>query len=386
MKSMSAMRKNEQGMASILITMIMIIVITLIVIGYAQVTRRNSREALDNQLSTQAYYAAESGVNAAANYLSTNPSYSTNTMGDCKQFINTLGGSGVLNSSNGTQYTCLMVDPNPTSLNLSPLDVNSSTVLHLDDESGQDFEQLNFHWAEQANSDFPDTNPTNNCSSAANLALPENNVWNCPYGILRIDLVDGTAADISNTTLQNNETVTSLYLIPSYQSGGNYTNTISMSSSPAWQPVADNPTPNLNTACVGTPPDPAAANTTCPVRVAHVAKCNVGGCSVTLDIAGGKPEYYARVSMMYQGTSSLTVTAKDASQPLGSVEFTSGQAVVDSTGQSEDELRRIQVRVPLVSTWDSPAYGLQTSDSICKLLSISSTTPGSTATDNCTDR
>jgi Tfp pilus assembly protein PilX len=387
MKSMSAMRKNEQGMASILITMIMIIVITLIVIGFAQVTRRNQREAIDSQLSTQAYYAAESGVNAAANYLSTNPGYGTNTMGNCTTFINTLGGSGALSgANNNTQYTCLMVDPNPTSLNLSPVNVNQATVLHLKDKNGLGFQQLNFQWNEQKNTDFPDSNPTNNCSSATGSTLPEYASWKCSYGVLRLDLVDGTGANISNAQLQNDQTVTSLYLIPTYSGG---TNTASMSSSPAYQPI--DTSGGLGATCDPTPADPTTDGT-CPVRVIH-AHCTVaGGCSMRLDIAkgatatSGQPEYYARLSMMYQGTQSLTITAKDSSQPLGNVQFIGGQAVVDSTGQSEDELRRIQVRVPLSSGPSSPTFGLQTSDSICKRLTIVTTTPGSTATDNCTDR
>src|ERR1700761_8288581 len=81
-------RRDEQGMVSILVTMIMVIVISLIVIGFAEVSRRNQREALDNQLSTQAYYAAESGVNAAVQYFSDHPSNTAlTTSGDCKYFI-----------------------------------------------------------------------------------------------------------------------------------------------------------------------------------------------------------------------------------------------------------------------------------------------------------
>ena len=55
----------------VLLTMILMIVVGLIVLGFAQISRRNQRQALDRQLSTQAFYAAETGVNDAANLIKT---------------------------------------------------------------------------------------------------------------------------------------------------------------------------------------------------------------------------------------------------------------------------------------------------------------------------
>jgi Tfp pilus assembly protein PilX len=395
MKSMSSVRKNQEGMASILVTMIMILVITLIVLGFAQVARRNKRESLDNQLSSQAYYAAESGVNAAVNFMSAHPTSAvsnTNTMGNCQNFITNANNVGAniqtsLDTASNTKFTCLMINPNPSSLVIAPLTQSSDTVMHIDDASGSGITALKFQWNEQTNSDFlPDNNPAYGCSGDANGALPAYKVWNCPYGILRIDIVDGT--NLSNTTLDNNQTVTSLYLLPSY-SGAAYTK-VSMSSAPVWQPVDPTAAPNAP-ACVANPPDPLpAASQTCPTRAIPV-KCThsvaTSNCALELDIPAGtgKPEYYARLGMMYQDTSSLTITAADSSTPLGGVKFTGGQAIVDSTGQSQDELRRIQVRVPLVVPQsNTPIYGLQTTDSICKQLSIIDTS--GPATDNCSDR
>ena len=65
--------KDDKGLVSFMITIIMMLVITLIVIGFTQVSNRNRRESLDRQLSTQAFYAAESGVNEALKVLRTSP-------------------------------------------------------------------------------------------------------------------------------------------------------------------------------------------------------------------------------------------------------------------------------------------------------------------------
>ena len=56
---------DEHGFASIVIALILIIVLALFTIGFAQLARREQQTALDSQKATQAQYAAESGINNA---------------------------------------------------------------------------------------------------------------------------------------------------------------------------------------------------------------------------------------------------------------------------------------------------------------------------------
>jgi Tfp pilus assembly protein PilX len=70
-------QNNQDGMASILITILMMIVVSLVVLGFSQVTRTEQRESLNRQLSMQAFYAAESGINDAYSVISSD--ISTNT-------------------------------------------------------------------------------------------------------------------------------------------------------------------------------------------------------------------------------------------------------------------------------------------------------------------
>ncbi len=382
MKSMSRLGKNEQGMVSILVTMIMIIVISLIVLGFAQITRNNQREAVDNQLSTQAYYAAESGVNAAVNYL-TNPVHigsGINTVGNCSNFLSTLTASGIsntLNSATNTKYACLMVNTEPPDLELSPLTQVSSSILHLANSDGQPFTSLNFKWQPQSSPDFPMS--TCNGSGPTGGTLPSYDSWNCPFGLLRLDLVDTSGGHLDNGDIQDGKYAASFYLIPSYNSGIPFSTTHSVQWPPASQPV--DPTVPANPAC-------NSAGDNCPVQIVPV-KCTSGVgavCSLELNFAGGSTDYYARLSMMYQNAGQLVITGGDATNPLNlatgqGVHFSTGQALIDSTGQSEDELRRVQVRIPLAATSGTiPAYGLQTTGSICKQLSDG---PGIATTDNC---
>src|SRR5689334_20404193 len=57
---------RQAGMVAIMVMLILMLVISLIVLGFAQISRRNQRQSLDRQLSTQAFYAAETGINDAA--------------------------------------------------------------------------------------------------------------------------------------------------------------------------------------------------------------------------------------------------------------------------------------------------------------------------------
>jgi len=355
---MSKMRDDQRGMVSILVTMIMIIVITLIVLGFAQVARRNERESLDDQISTQAYYAAESGVNAAVNYL-TDPAHITtqyNTTGSCTNFIGTLNAAGVsnnLNSSGTTKYTCLMVNTEPNTLNISPLTQQSNSILYIANTDKEAFTSLRFQWSQQTNPTFP--SKTCSGSGATGKTLPALNAWNCPYGILRLDLVD--ASNISNASLEANQAVTSFYLVPSYRSGS----------------------PFVTASTVSWPPKNAASCSSgsgnCPVQILPVSCTAAGNCALLMNISGGSKQYFARLSMMYQDSSSVIVAGGDATHPYVpatgvGVAFVGGQALIDSTGQSQDELRRVQVRIPLETLSSTlPANGLQSTDSICKQLS-----------------
>jgi Tfp pilus assembly protein PilX len=57
---------NESGFASLVVASVLIVVLSLMTVGFAQLMRSNQTSALNKQLSDQAYYAAESGINDAA--------------------------------------------------------------------------------------------------------------------------------------------------------------------------------------------------------------------------------------------------------------------------------------------------------------------------------
>jgi hypothetical protein len=75
---------------------------------------------------------------------------------------------------------------------------------------------------------------------------------------------------------------------------------------------------------------------------------------------------------MYEDSANVIITGGDATNPLTpttGVKFAGGQALIDSTGESQDELRRVQVRIPLTTSINTfPVYGLQSTGTLCKQL------------------
>jgi hypothetical protein len=297
------------------------------------------------QLSTQAYYAAESGLNQATKFFAANPTQALNTNGDCTQFMVssapgglglTLGTGNVLNSTSNIRYTCLMVNSTPSNLQKAPLTEDSNTVWRVRDAGGNNFQTLEFNWSANSKSRF--TGAANTCS---NVNFPAYGSWNCPFGILRVDLVD-THGNVTNAALE--APAKALYLVPTYTVSG------------------------VNTAAF------AGAN----AQVVNV-KCTSGGvCDIKLTMAPTSNEYFARLTMLYQSADSVQLAGKDTS---GVASFSGGQAVIDVTGKAQDELRRVQARIPLTqSTGSIPNFALQTTDTICKQYNVADTIP---AIDHC---
>lgn len=327
---------GQKGFVSIIITMIIMIVISLIVLGFAQVTRREQRQALDRQLSTQAFYAAETGINVAVNAIQ-KQGYNTEKANCGPDAAGPLSATNVLDAANGVQYSCLLIDPSPNSLEYTSIDTDQSTVIPITPAAGT-LSRIAFSWQDKTgNSTF------SGCPAptAGQFTLPAVAAWpaTCNAGILRIDLVPKdvtiTRAGLASRTL-------SAFLYP--QNGGTNNTTF---------------TYNLNS------PDQGAIIAANCNSASAPRKCNV---SIQLSSASGTGTFYARVRSIYK-SSAMTVTAYDAGNQQ--LDLINAQASVDSTGKANDVLRRIAVRVPLSSIGNGvPSFAIQTSDSICKRFTI----------------
>ena len=351
------LKRDQKGMASILVALIMMLVITLVVIGFTQISRSNQRQALDNQLSATAYYAAETGVNDAITALKANPGLLSTAGSSCTgpgSFITSAGLTGSQNlSPDGTVgYTCLLVNSKQTDLN-TDVAVNQAIVLPVN-PSG-DTGGLKISW--NASKSVDSTN-IQNCVTAKVFTPNTATGWTCPYGVLKMDLVEYNPtttglSGTSDTTATNLEGSTrTFYLVPMNDPGSTY----AVYSFP------------FNMGSIASPPNPAQyRGGIIPVS------CNLTNCSVVINRSGaagtnfgtGGLDYYVRFSSTYSDAKSVTIAGVN-----GGISFSNAQVLIDATGKAQDELRRIQVRVPMngSSVSSVPSYSLTSTDKLCKFI------------------
>jgi hypothetical protein len=324
---------KEAGMVAILVTMILMIVISLIVLGFAQISRRNQRQSLDRQLSTQAFYAAETAVNDAADLIKA--AVQTGTNPAAKPDCNSSGGgfyatlTPVIDATSDVEYSCLIVDPAPTTLVYSDVGT-TSTVVPLVASSGT-IASVRLTWQTKDDSLTPATNCPNNRNT-----LPAAGAWGtCGYGVLRFDLVP-TTGGLTHSSLQS-ATMTA-FVIPLR-------------------------------------PGAAAAATANPMgystggannRLGVV--CSNANCTLTIN-GLSQGQYYMRVSSLYKDVS-LQIAA--TSSTGSAVSLQGAQAVIDATGKAQDVLRRIQVRVPLAGSSSNllSDFAIQSTDAVCKRFAV----------------
>ncbi len=331
------LRANEQGMVAIMTTLVLMIVISLIVLGFAQISRRNQRESLDRQLSTQAFYAAETGINDARKIIQdgVNGGLTATDKTACD-------GSGVggfyaglqpdIDPAKNVKYTCLLVDAAPKSLQYSSVGT-TSTVIPMISANGTTIRRVQLNWQTKQNT----ITPTAGCPTDVNTFVPNGAGWTCGFGVMRIDLTLTAGNTLTADGLRDN-TMT-IFAVP-FSSGGvgsiNYVASVANGNN------------RIGVNC---------DNTT--------------GCSLRIDVpaVSAQTSYHMRVSSIYRDNS-LSVEGQDASGT--SLEIRGAQAVIDVTGKAQDVLRRIKVAIPLRTTSKNmhSDYAIEMTGSLCKRYSI----------------
>lgn len=318
---MKTMRqRDERGMASFLITLFIMMVIGLIIIGFAQLTRRDQRQSLDRQLSVQANYAAETGINDAVRYLQTNPNFEKTDCGEASPGQLLSGYNNVLDAGSNISYSCVLIDATPGDLRKQDIGFSSNVVFPVQLASGAGINSITFQWAAKSAS-----NTATSCPNAYNYPVNRNPA--CQIGLLRIDMVPyGLAASPSRTNFIDN-----LFTVFAH-------------------PVVGGPTSVGYTTNAGS--NPTATDGGCSANV----------CTLTVSISGGTNRYFVRLNSIY-ALSDVTITANGGGPGN---ELVGAQAVIDSTGVASDVTKRIQVRIPLAGTDSLPGFAIQTQNSQCK--------------------
>ncbi|MEO8105623.1 MAG: pilus assembly PilX N-terminal domain-containing protein [Candidatus Saccharibacteria bacterium] len=340
----TTLRSNEKGFAALVVAMTLIFVLSLLTIGFAQIIRNESRQALNRQLSSQAYYAAEAGINDAVRAINVG-GYSKHKT-TCGPITAPADASdkylmdNIVNAAANSKWTCLLIDTAPTSVDYGSIDTVTPTVFTVtgvDAATGTTpvaINSITVAW-QDADSSLTTFRPA---SGVTNNSFAPIASWGAP-GVLRLAVTPFTAIDRS--TLVNDTFTAFLYPNNSASPGSpgttNYTNNQTQSG------------PIVNGNC-------HTANATTYARF----------CVVKISFPVPEP---AGTNFLFNLRSIYSNTNAHITANGGAARLVGAQTVIDSTGQSQDVLKRIQVRVPANDSQLYPGFGLDSLMGICKNLS-----------------
>lgn len=336
------LHRAQSGLVSIIVTLVFLSVITLITISFAFLMRREQQQVLDRQLSTQAFYAAESGINDTIAKLKQD-SDAVGNIDSCDQDSAKLGFSQDLDSNGIVKYTCILVDQTPPTLQYQSVSTDNSTVVKLFTDDPGGIGKLEISWQDKDGSTLFATNdkyylPTKTFQAkeaSGDIAATFAN----HTGILRTNIIP-VPSPLNRAKLNAAARTYFLYPVEAGQ----------VSTSDASADVSDSATDGafLSGECDTKTPDPYF-------------------CNSTIDKLGGETTVYLRLKSIYKDTSVNIAAYNPSGNP---VKLIGGQAVIDATGKANGVLRRIQVRVPLSADYDYPEFSLESLNDICKRLAV----------------
>jgi len=328
------LHKQQAGVVSMITVIFLSVILLVLTTSFIQLTINEQRESIDNDLTTRAYYAAESGVQdaitAISNITPTNPlQYPTECAPE---------GSGVLSdAANGldTEYTCQLIDLSPINYQ-AKLDKYKSEFFKLDG-GGPNIDSVLVSWHINGHDDSGDV------TRRSSFNLPSEADWTAGHfpALMRVQIVTvpTTVADTVNRDTIENFVV---FLNPEDLATGSVSGIVNSAAldSKLVRVLCDNPASTADGEYI---------------------------CNYTLTgLADGTHDYYIRVQALYDSTS-IQIVAKSGGV---AVELQNAQAIVDVTGRAADVFRRVEDRVNLSPDDLWPDYVIMTAEEICKNFTI----------------
>lgn len=309
------LNQNQSGLVSIIVTMFIMMILGITVIGFAQVSRREQRQTLDRQLSTAAYYSAESGINDIMQKLD-NGSLADIT--DCNDGALPASERNI-GSSGNFSYTCALLTQAPGNLEYGSIDTDKSQMVPINTTAN--INRIEISWQDKSGGAIFST------STPPAVSLPSKAAWTFSPGMLEVYLTPESSYTRTNMTAN---TIVG-YLYPSNRPAGTLL-----------------PTSRGDIVSGG------CNNTNTPKH-----------CKVSITVPLGN-KFRLRLRSIYK-SNAVTVTAYNGVTP---VSVTGTQSIIDVTGRASDVLRRVQVRVPRYKNYNYPEYVLDSADTICKRLQV----------------
>jgi hypothetical protein len=338
---------NEEGFAALVIAIVLVLVLSLLTVGFAELMRKEERSALDKHLSNQAFYNAESGINDAEKAINagytlakttcsplTDADIATMTDPTVKAAAAYLKNNQI--DSSGNAYSCLLINPAPSTLEYSSVDDSDSVIVRINGVNPADPTQpaliktivINWQDADGGASFVPSGNSFNKAAD-----------WPASTGVMRIGVTPLASGLIDRADLTGNTFSAFLY------------------------PNASTSAPNSATASHTNDASGDLVNGNCDTS-RRPEYCRV-------DISDlGQANYLLSLRSIYRHSRvTIQIYGFDGSQ----LRIKNAQTVVDATGKAQDILKRVQVRIPTHNTFSHSDSGLEVMNGICKQLQLTPT-------------
>lgn len=367
--------QSQQGMVSILTVLFLMIFISILMVGFMKIMADEQRQATDNDLSASALAAARSGIEDGKRIIMqcngtpvpgyctpgglTAPLQTGDGAGDCSAIPSNNALVNVLKmdrigSTNSIQvgeadyqqsYTCLTISTKTDTITFPEVAEQKSTIVPLTVEGGS-FDQLDITWKARVASTY--------AVPAATYDLPKRADWRVSLTgaayppILRIQLIPYTAGAVNLDASEAGSRT--LFVRPT--TAGPLT-------------AASSITTDGRAAVTGMPRSGS-------VPVVYGACTTAYECTKTLTGFNAANKYYARISLVYGDSASVSLVARKAGAV---VKFDGVQPEIDVTGRTNDVYRRVRARVSFsMPNIQFPEYALETASPVCKRIVVADLT------------
>jgi len=356
MSKKNQLHDNQDGFASIVIALVLILVLSLLTVGFAQLARREQQSALDKQLANQAYYASESGINDAILGIQGNANAGiAPTITDGTPNVNTdnclntpfvTNGASSISSTYGVSYSCVLVNLQPPNIQYDDVGAGSDRYLTFSTDSTGPNSDFTIQWGSSnpSHNVFP-PDPTTKFLPLATWA------GNNYPSVMQISVTPLT--DTSRAGLVNNTFTAILY--PARNGAGSVAYNTYSSASPT----------SIGTIISGDC-NPAGGG----------GRSGTYPCQATIqNVPGGTGPFLVHLFNFPYDSSNVNINGKSAGVPI---KFIDGQAVIDSTGKDKNVSKRLLVHIPIHPSYTVPNFGIE-GQNVCKRFDTlgGSTTPDS---------
>jgi Tfp pilus assembly protein PilX len=340
---------NESGLVSLVVTVIIMVVLTLITLSFSQLMRHEETQALDRQLSTQAYYASESGINDTIKDFKAGVAMPP----DGNTCYNAPNPSIVSGDSN-IAYKCILVNKNPNNLDFSSVDTAQSILTKVQSaDLTKNVDNIVISWQGTTSTNTPRPN-------ALGTQLPTVANWGAnTIGMVRVSIYPIPPAGANRATL--NSLARTFFLYPTDSGGGGSVKL------------------NLNGPGGSAELDGTIKPVDCTFSGGPATDIGPYKCNLSVDISNSGPtsyagySYYIRLKSIYSKTS-VNIIANDKNGGGTQLNLAGAQVSIDATGAANNVKRRVNARLSQISEYSWPEFAIETTDNICKLLQ---TAPGS---------